>query len=180
MSDPYIGEIRIFAFDYAPIGWAFCNGQTVPAVQNQALLAVIGTIYGGDGVNTVGLPNLMGRAPMCFGQGTNLTPRAIAAQTGASTVTLTATQMASHTHALNAQNATANLVAPLNNYFAKGNATQSGRPANVNTYSATMTPTALSPTAIGVAGGGQSHPNMQPYQTVNLCIALEGIFPVRP
>jgi microcystin-dependent protein len=181
MADPYIGEIRIMGFTYPPYGWATCNGQTLPVAQYQALFAVIGNIYGGDGVNNFMLPNLTGCVPMHTGQGTGLTNRVLAQQLGATDVTLTASQMAVHTHTLNAQNVTANLASPANaHYFAKGGYSVGTSAYPINTYSATMTPTPLSSSSIGATGGGQSHTNMQPFVSLNFCIALEGIYPVRP
>lgn len=175
MSDPYIGEIRIFGFDYAPIGWVFCDGQLLPASQYQALLAVIGTTYGGDGQNTVGVPNLMGRIPINFGQGTNLSPYAIAAAGGNATVTLSLAQIANHNHSMTAtaSNGTTNnpgaLYTGIHNDTAKG-----------NVYKTTpILDAQFAPQAVGPTGSGQGHENRQPYLPVNYCLAVEGIFPVR-
>jgi len=175
MSDPYIGEVRIFAFDYAPIGWVFCDGQLLPVAQYQALFAVIGTIYGGDGQNTVGVPNLMGRIPINFGQGTGLSAYAIAQMGGNATVTLTSAQIPNHNH---------NMVVTLNDattnnpnglYPSKHMDDAQGNMYKTNpTLDATFASQALSN-----AGGNQGHENRQPYLPVNFCLAVEGIFPVR-
>jgi microcystin-dependent protein len=179
MADPYIGEIRIFPFNYAPMGWAFCNGQSMPVAQYQALFAVIGTIYGGDGQNNFNLPNLQGRAAMDMGTGPGLTPRNINDQVGAATVTLTGGQLNQHTHNLVAQNVDANSAAPTSNYLARSTANTPRGRAAANTYAAPGAMTPMAPTALTSFGKGQAHDNMQPYLPLSLCIALEGIFPVR-
>jgi microcystin-dependent protein len=175
MSDPYIGEIRIFGFDYAPIGWVFCDGQLLPAAQYQALLAVVGTIYGGDGQNTVGVPNLMGRVPINFGQGTNLSPYAIAAAGGNAAVTLSLSQVANHNHDMAATNSNGTTNNPATLYTGIHN-----EPAKGYVYKSNPTLDAqFSVQAVGFAGGGQGHENRQPCLPVNFCLAVEGIFPVR-
>lgn len=180
MSDPYIGEIRIFPFNYAPIGWAFCNGQSMPVAQYQALFAVIGTIYGGDGQNYFNLPNLQGRAAMGMGTGPRLTPRNINDQVGAATVTLTSGQLTQHTHSLVAQNADANSATPASNYLARSTVNTPRGRAAANTYAAPGTLTPMASTSFTSFGKGQAHDNMQPYLPLSLCMALEGIFPVKP
>ena len=176
MSDPYIGEVRIFAFDYAPIGWVFCDGQLLPAAQYQALLAVVGTIYGGDGQNTVGVPNLQGRVPINFGQGQGLTPYSIAAAGGNAAVTLTLSQIANHNHNMVAVSATATTNNPSGQYPAahqddkKGLMYKANAPLNAQ----------FAPQAVGYTGNNMGHENRQPYLPVNYCLAVEGIFPVRP
>lgn len=179
MADPFIGEIRLFPFNYAPYGWAFCNGQALPINQNSALYAVIGIIYGGDGVNNFMLPNLQGRIAMNQGRGPGLTPRNINDQVGTTTVTLTANQLYQHTHTLIAQNSDANSVVPGENYLAKSNVESPRGRTACSTYAppAVMTPMASS--ALGSIGSGQAHENMQPYLPLNMCIALDGFFPVR-
>ncbi len=175
MSDPYIGEVRMFGFDYAPIGWVFCDGQLLPAVQYQALLAVVGTIYGGDGQNTVGVPNLMGRIPINFGQGQNLTPYAIAAKGGNETVTLGLTQIANHNHNMAASVSVSTTNNPTGLYPATHQDDKKGLMYKANaTLNAQFAPQALANT-----GGNQGHENRQPYLPVNFCLAVEGIFPVR-
>jgi microcystin-dependent protein len=180
MSDPYIGEIRIFPFSYAPIGWAFCNGQSMPVAQYQALFAVIGTIYGGDGQNYFNLPNLQGRAAVDMGTGTGLTTRNLNDQVGASTVTLTSGQLYSHTHNLVAQNVDANSATPTSNYLARSTANTPRGRAAASTYASPGTITPMATTALTSFGKSQAHDNMQPYLSLSLCMALEGIYPVRP
>jgi microcystin-dependent protein len=178
--DPFIGEIRIMAYNYPPYQWAQCNGQIMPIQQNTALFSILGTTFGGDGKTTFGLPNFQGRAPMHQGQGPGLTNRVLGDQTGEADETLTASEMAIHSHGLNAQNVSADKAVPAAaNYFAKGGYMVGTRAYPVATYSATMTPTSLSPNSISAIGGGQSHPNMQPFLSLNFCIALYGIFPSR-
>lgn len=179
MADPFIGEIRPWALNFAPMGWAFCDGQLVPLAQNQALYAVIGTIYGGDGVNNVGLPNLQGRAPMQFGQGNALTPRTIGQAYGVSTVTLTEAQTPSHVHTLTAQNLDGNSVAPAGEFLAKSNMEGPRGKVAYNTYAPPAVQTPMASSALGAVGGNQPHDNLQPILSINMCIALEGEFPVR-
>ncbi|MGE5343162.1 MAG: phage tail protein [Candidatus Omnitrophota bacterium] len=182
MADPFIGEIRLFPFNYAPIGWAFCNGQLMSVPQNTALFAVIGNQYGGDGQTNFALPNFQGRIPMHWGTGTGLTPRTIAQTLGVTTVTLTDTQLPAHTHTLNAQSGNADQLSPSGNFLANvGNG--GTRPVKIMNYTTAPVPpatsTALSPQSISAVGSGQAHTNMQPYLTLNFCMAIEGIFPVR-
>jgi microcystin-dependent protein len=175
MSEPFIAEIRMFGFNFAPQDWAFCNGQTLPIQQNTALYSVIGVTYGGDGRTTFMLPNLQGRAPMCAGQVTGLTPRSLGQSGGAANVTLTTAQMPTHTHAVNASTSTTgNLPDPNNAIWAQ----VSGR--NAKAYTATATPAAMNPAALSTTGGSSQHNNLMPYQVLNFCIALVGVFPVRP
>lgn len=179
MSDPYIGEIRIFPFTYAPMGWAFCNGQSVPVMQYQALFAVIGLTYGGDGLTSFNLPNLQGRAAVDMGTGPGLTTRHLNDQFGVTTVTLNASQLCQHTHALTAQNVDANIAIPTSNYLARSTVNTTRGRAAANTYAAPATMTPMAATALGTYGNTQPHENMQPYLPINMCIALEGVFPVK-
>lgn len=167
MSEPFLGEIRMFGGNFAPRGWAFCDGQLLPIAQNTALFSLLGTTYGGDGQSTFGLPDLRGRFPMHEGQGPGLTPRSLGAVAGAEAVTLIASQMPAHNHTVGASTGEANDVIPTNGYLAAG-----------NQYSASAN-TSLNPAALGVAGGSQPHDNMPPYLVVNFIIALEGIYPSR-
>lgn len=175
MSEPFVAEIRMFGFNFAPVDWAFCNGQIIPIQQNSALYAVIGAAYGGDGKTTFGLPNLQGAAPMDMGQGTGLTARSVGQKGGAANVTLSAAQMPAHTHAVNASAATTGNVADPNNAIWTQVA---GRGAKA--YTATATPAAMNPAALSNTGGSGQHNNLMPYQVLNFCIALSGIFPARP
>lgn len=179
MADPFIGEIRPWALTFAPIDWAFCNGQTLAISQNSALFAILGTTFGGDGKNNFMLPNLQGRAPMHYGTGTGLTARPLGEALGAATVTLTSAQIPNHTHDLTAQNLDGNNTVPTSNFVAK--TTEQGPRGRIalNSYCTATNLTAMAATAVQGVGGGQSHDDMQPYLAINMCIALYGIFPTR-
>lgn len=177
MADPYIGEIRIIANNYAPYGWAYCNGQAVAVAQYQALYAVIGTTFGGDGINTFNLPNMIDLVPMCWGQGTGLTPHSYAEKSGSSTVTLSTNQLPQHNHTASAINTPATATTGNSSlYFARMVETD-GRPQG---YGPDATKVAMYGGIIGSAGTNTAHDNMQPYLSIPYAIALEGIFPVRP
>ncbi len=171
MSEPFVAEIRIFAGNFAPRGWAFCNGQLLPISQNTALFSLIGTTYGGDGRTTCALPNLEGRAPMHPGRGPGLTPRSLGESGGSDTVTLTEAQMPPHTHGATAVVAPGNDATPADNYPARG--------VGVNAYSDATPDTSMASGAVSAAGGGVPHNNMQPFLTVNFIIALVGLYPSR-
>ena len=164
MGTPYLSEIRIVSFGFAPKGWALCNGQTLPINQNQALFSLLGTTYGGDGRTNFKLPNLQGSAPIHVGSGF------ILGQVGGeANHTLIASEMPQHTHAPVASLNAANLGSPQGNFFANGN-----QPAF------DTVPTGLmKAAAVGSAGGSQPHDNMPPYLALNFVIALQGIFPSR-
>ncbi len=172
MSDPFIAEIRIFAGNFAPRGWAFCHGQLLPIAQNTALFALIGTTFGGDGRTTTALPDLQGRAPMHPGNGPGLTNRRLGQKVGAGTVTLTAAQMATHNHTLSGANSRASSSTPDNAAaLARGVGGfpyKTGSP-NVDLDSGSILPT----------GGAGAHDNRQPYLALNYIIALVGMFPSR-
>ena len=176
MSDPFLGEIRIFAGNFAPYGWAFCHGQILPIVQNTALFSILGNTYGGDGRTTFALPNLQGRIPLHFGQGPGLSSRSLGEQVGTESVSLTQNQMPSHIHAgsaLNAANAGTNNQ-PENNLL--------GKIVRTNLYStpdAALQNMAEGSLTLQASGSGQPHSNMQPYLTLNFIIALSGIYPPR-
>lgn len=161
MSSPYLGEIRIFSFNFPPKGWAQCNGQLLPINQNQALFSILGTTYGGDGRVNFGLPNLQGRMPVHAGNGFTLGQLA-----GETAHTLNMAELPAHTHAAVGSSTPANLGVPTGNLWATGNAAYNPTP---NT---TMNPACVLP-----AGGSQPHENMSPYLVLNICIALQGIFP---
>jgi microcystin-dependent protein len=169
--DPFVAEIRIFPFSFAPKGWALCNGQILPLAQNTALFSLLGTTYGGNGLNTFGLPDLQGSAPMHAGDGPGLSPRDLGQTGGSEIVTLLPSEIPSHSHGLraSAQDATTRIAA--------GQLPATG--IGVGMYGAPGTVTPLSPVAVAQAGGGQPHNNMQPYLTLNFCIALQGVFPPR-
>ena len=170
MSEPFLGQIIIVGFGFAPRGWAFCNGQILSIAQNTALFALLGTTYGGDGQTTFALPNLQGRMPMHLGQGPGLSPRTQGEVGGEENVTLNQNQMPVHSHTLNASGNIATTDSPANALLARSvRATIYGSPASAT----------LSPQSIAAAGGNQPHDNMPPYLVLNYCIALEGIFPSR-
>jgi microcystin-dependent protein len=180
MSDQFVAEIRIFPFDFPPTGWALCDGQLLPISQNTALFSLLGTTYGGDGKSTFALPNMQGSTPMQQGQGQGLTERFLGEMSGSETVTLIQSEMPLHNHGLMAANESATVADPSNAVLAKGNydtGTQSGAVAFYQTAAPNVQ---LNPMAVGIAGGSQPHGNMQPYLTLNFCIALQGIFPQRP
>jgi microcystin-dependent protein len=168
--EPFIGQIMLFAGNFAPKGWAFCNGQLLSISQNSAVFALLGTTYGGDGVTTFALPDLRGRVPLHFGSGPGLTPRDLGESSGSESITLLQTQIPAHNHVLNAINNPADVSVPTSNILATAT-TYSDRSASADTT--------LSANSIGSTGGGQPHDNMQPYLGLNFVIALEGIFPSR-
>src|SRR5262249_17512359 len=170
MSEPFLGEIKIFGFNFAPTGWAMCNGQTLPINQNQALFSLLGTIYGGDGVTTFALPNLQSRVPLHPRQGPGLSNYALCELTGAGTLPLTAQQMPIHNHAVNASGNPGDQRSPV------GNLPAAEATAQTAMYSTTATGQMAS-TTVGNAGGGQPVTNVQPVLALNFCIALVGAFP---
>ncbi len=175
MSEPFIAEIRIFAGNFAPRGWAFCDGTLLPVSQNTALFSLIGTTYGGDGRTTTALPNLEGRAPMHPGRGPGLTSRQLGQKTGVETVTLSEAQIPFHTHTARATTNSAVAGAPTNtSSFAKGGGTM--RPYQSNT---TANLVDMASSTLSTTGGGQAHDNMQPYLAMNFIIALQGLYPSR-
>ena len=176
MSEQFIGEIRAFGFNFAPIGWLQCNGQLLPIAQFDALFAIIGTTYGGNGTTNFALPNLQGETAMHQGTGPGLTPRTLGQTFGTDSVTLTGQQMPSHNHMLfGAGTADANQsVAKATSQAQLGG----GNPGQVYTATATP-PVAFSPKAIGTTGQSQPHNNLQPLLVLNFCIATEGTFPSR-
>lgn len=174
MSDPFIAEIRIFAGNFAPRGWAFCNGQLLPVSQNTALFSLIGTTYGGDGQSTTALPDLQGRAPMHPGQGPGLTSRRLGERGGVETETLTEAQMPGHGHDLRANGFPASFQVPAAN---RTLARSSGGTAYQSNDASGLVP--MSERMLDPAGGSQPHNNMQPYLAVTFIIALLGIYPSR-
>jgi microcystin-dependent protein len=174
MSDQFVAEIRIFPFNFAPTGWAFCDGQLLPISQNTALFSLLGTTYGGDGKSTFALPDLQGNVPMFWGQGPGLEEYFLGQQSGSETVTLLQSEIPVHQHAIMAGTdiATDNTPSP-NRVLTLSNNGSAYAPATA-TPVVQMAPQALSP-----AGGSLPHNNMMPYLTLNFCIALQGIFPPR-
>ncbi len=166
MSQPYVGEIRLVGFNFAPTGWATCDGQLMAISQNDVLFTLIGTTYGGDGQQTFALPDLRGRLPVHVGTGI-----VIGQTAGVESVTVTAGQIPAHNHVANASSAPGDQRSPVNNHWARELTGQSAAytaPANQNT---------VMPAPTGPAGGGQPHDNMAPFLTVNFVIALYGIYP---
>jgi microcystin-dependent protein len=170
MSEPFIAEIRIFAGNFAPRSWAFCDGQLLPISQNTALFSLIGTTYGGDGRTTTALPNLQGRAPMHPGRGPGLTSRRLGEKVGINSVTLSAAQIPSHTHTLVGSAAVPNEPTPTNANFPFRAAFYSSGNSNLVSMASSM---------VANAGGGQAHTNVQPYLGINFIIALQGLYPSR-
>jgi microcystin-dependent protein len=170
MADPFVAEIRMFGFNFAPTGWAQCNGQLLPLSQNTALFSLLGTTYGGDGKSTFALPNLQGNVPLHPGQGQGLSLYDLGQQGGAQFITLLQSEIPIHTHTLSASEETVNETNPTNFFFGAGE-TRYAAPANV---------TQAAFQALSIAGGSLPHNNMMPYLVVNFCIALQGVFPARP
>lgn len=163
MATPYLGEIRLMSFGYAPRGWALCNGQTLPINQNQALFAVLGTTYGGNGQTTFALPNLQGRVPVHMGNGYTEGEAA-----GAVAVTVNTSTMPVHTHFAKASTTNGNTNSPQGHLLAAG-----------PVYAGPANFVPLNPQTVSNTGGSQPHENMQPYLCLNFCIAMQGIFPSR-
>ena len=177
MADPFVAEIRIFPFNFAPTGWAFCNGQLMPISQNTALFSLLGTVYGGDGKSTFALPNLQGSAPLHPGQGPGLSLYDLGQQGGSQFVTLIDSELPVHAHTVGMANASnGDSLTPVACTWA---AVPSGR-GFLNTYHSGPPTAKMLTTLILPAGGSLPHNNMQPYLTLNFCIALQGIFPQRP
>lgn len=174
--NPFIGEIRIFGFTFAPLDWAFCDGQLLAISQNTALFSILGTTYGGNGTTTFALPNMQDRSPMHWGQGSGLTPRTIGETLGTPSVALLATEIPQHNHVLYGAGS-----GDPSQWVATPNSTaelSSGNPGKV--YASTASPPVqFSNKAIGGAGQSQPHQNLQPLLTLNFCISLYGIFPAR-
>jgi microcystin-dependent protein len=174
VADPFVAEIRIFPFTFPPKGWAFCNGQLMPISQNTALFALLGTTYGGDGKSTFALPDLEGSSAMHPGQGQGLSLRDLGEIGGAESVTLLQSEMPVHTHAASA-------VGVLSTTAAPSAQTAIARSVNGSAFAAAGGALQqLAPDALAIAGASLPHNNLQPYLTLNYCIALQGVFPARP
>lgn len=175
MADPFVAEIRIFTFDFAPTGWAQCDGQLLPISQNTALFSLLGTSYGGDGKSTFALPNLENSAPLHHGQGQGLTERFLGEIGGSQAETLIEPEIPLHQHGIAvAANLGTTAVASPNVSLSRSRGT------NLYQTNAAANMVPMANQKIGVTGGSQPHSNMQPYLTLNFCIALQGIFPSRP
>lgn len=172
MSQPFLGEMRFVAFNFPPKGWAFCNGQTLSIQQNQALFALLGTTYGGNGINNFNLPNMQSRVPVHVGTGLGLSPYTQGQQLGVEAVTLDVTQIPSHTHAVSVNGTAGGQASPSNNFWGVdsndkfvGYSGSAGSTMNAN--------------SVSTAGGSQPHTNLQPYLALSTIISLTGIFPSR-
>jgi microcystin-dependent protein len=175
MASPFIAEIRMFAGNFAPRGNAFCNGQIIGIAQNTALFSLLGTTYGGNGTTNFALPDLRGRMPIGNGNGPGLTPRVLGEQGGVENVTLLSTQMPAHTHVPQASNLPGTQASPGAGVWATSASGRTPPPLYVPPPAAV----AMNAAAIGVTGGNQPHPNMQPYLAVSYIIATQGVFPAR-
>ena len=175
MSEPFIAEIRIFAGNFAPRGWAFCDGQLLPISQNTPLYTLIGTTYGGDGKSTVGLPNMQGRSPMHQGRAPGLSPKQLGEKGGVETVTLTEQQMPRHTHTQLGSNEESEFDGTNNPQNAVLGTLEGGK----TLYSSPTNLQPLADAAVETCGGDQPHNNMQPYLAINFIIALQGLYPPR-
>ena len=176
MADPFLAEIRMFPFNFAPTGWATCDGQLLPISQNTALFSLLGTVYGGDGKSTFALPNLQGSAPMQPGQGQGLSLRDLGEMGGVESITLLVSEIPVHTHSVmvaSGRNTANNFVPSPTTVLAPS--------VNAQAYFAgTPATTQMAFESLAPAGGSLPHNNMQPYLTLNFCIAMQGIFPQRP
>lgn len=171
MADPFVAEIRIFPFNFAPKGWAWCDGQLLPISQNTALFSLLGTTYGGNGKSNFALPDLQGRAPMHPGQGPGLSLHDLGETGGSETVTLLESEIPAHTHSFTASQSDGTDQTPVNQRLASG--------IGVGAYGTVASLTQLSPNMLAPAGGDQPHNNLMPYLTFYFCIALQGVFPPR-
>jgi microcystin-dependent protein len=173
--DPFVAEIRIFPFNFAPKGWAFCDGQILPLSQNTALFSLLGTTYGGDGKSNFALPNMQGNVPMHPGQGPGLSLHDLGETGGSDTVTLLESEIPLHSHTMMSLPAPANRTAAIGNTIAR----VQGTTGPYVPASPAPTPAIMADNAVAPAGGDQPHNNLQPYLTLNFCIALQGVYPPR-
>ncbi|MBI5567112.1 MAG: phage tail protein [Chloroflexi bacterium] len=171
MADPFVAEIRIFPFNFAPKGWAWCDGQLLPLSQNTALFSLLGTTYGGNGASNFALPDLQGRAPMHPGQGPGLSLHDLGETGGTETVSLLESEIPAHSHTFTASQLPGEVPIAQGNYPAAT--------VGDNTYAAAGNLVSMSPNALAPAGGDQPHNNLMPYLTFYFCIAMQGVFPPR-
>lgn len=179
MTQPFVGQITVFPYSFAPTGWADCAGQLLPISQNTALFSLIGTYYGGDGRSTFGLPDLRGRIPLSQGQGPGLSAYSIGEAGGVEAVSLLPTNVPSHSHTLAATTANGTTNTAAGNLLSKVQEGSARTGTKGLIYSATAPDTPLAQQAIGLVGGSQPHNNLQPYLVLRYCIALVGVFPAR-
>jgi microcystin-dependent protein len=179
MSDPFVAEIRIFPFNFAPKGWAFCDGQLLPLSQNTALFSLLGTMYGGDGKSNFALPNMQGNVPLFFGQGPGLSLYDEGETGGSQTVTLLDSEMPSHSHSLVATTASGTTADPNGMLFADGNWSFQGSSGKEQYYTVTAPAATMNAQMVGFSGSSFPHNNLMPYLTLNFCIALQGVYPPR-
>lgn len=173
MAEPFLGQIITVGFNFAPRGFAFCDGTSMSIANNDALYSLLGTTYGGDGVTTFNLPDLRGRAAINQGTGPGLTSRPMGQMAGQTAHTLTTTEMAGHSHLVMASEANATSGVPTDNFYALDTA------IGATIYSTAAPNTTMNPQMLSAAGGSQPHENMQPFLVINFCIALEGIYPTQ-
>jgi microcystin-dependent protein len=173
MANPYLGEVRIVGFNFAPSGWAFCNGQLLPISQNSALFSILGTNFGGNGTSTFGLPNFQGSMPVGQGTGPGLSQYHVGQSGGTPSVTVLSTEMASHSHTVGCDTAAGGSLSPAGQVWAAG---VKGAKSFNSTGPGTLS---MHPQAFSLAGGSQSHNNIPPYLVLNFVIALQGVFPTR-
>jgi microcystin-dependent protein len=170
MSEPFLAEVRIVGFNFAPRGWAFCDGQILPINQNQSLYSLLGTTYGGDGRTTFALPDIRGRVPIHVGRSNGGGDHREGQKSGEETHTLAVNEMPQHKHALSSTNSVASSSNPQNHFPARAAADIYGNASSLGNFASGT---------ISNVGGGQAHENMQPYLALNYCIALRGLFPSR-
>ena len=173
MAEPFVGQIIMAGFNFAPRGYATCDGQLLSIAQNTALFSLLGTTFGGNGTTTFALPDLRGRVPIHQGQGPGLTDRTMGEVSGSENVTLIINEMPAHNHLINGLNSNGNVKTPAGNVLANVQGTAT------NVYSNLAANSTMNNAAITSTGGNQPHNNMQPYLVINFCIAMEGIFPSR-
>jgi len=174
VADPFVAEIRIFPFNFAPKGWAWCNGQLMPISQNTALFSLLGTTYGGNGTTNFALPNLQASAPMHPGQGPGLSAHDLGETGGSENVTLLQSEVPSHTHALNASTQPGEDASPAGEALARSTG------ASLYQTDSAARQVQLAASAVGIRGSSAPHNNLQPYLTLNFNIALQGVYPPRP
>jgi microcystin-dependent protein len=177
MSNPFVAEIRIFGFNFAPTGWALCDGQLLPISQNTALFSLLGTFYGGDGKSTFALPDMQGNVPLNQGKSTTGTDYFLGQESGVDTVTLLQTEMPLHTHQLMGLGVAANRTNPIGNSIARVTA---GLPFIAPNNNPAPVIVGMADVTVAPMGNSSPHNNMMPFLTLNFCIALQGVFPQRP